>query len=995
MKKIVALIAAVLCHMFQLAAQNSLQPKTSFYYYKGEKITVPVNSSHFVVYSTNVTKDAFIRSVANHKVVKEIPVSQTKPAEQRHAYQLCIENNNYDSILAMLEKNIFVSAVEPVIGEKYPVNVSNIFYVKLKKKDDFDKLLSTAENYGVKNIREVPYSNGWYALEAEKKSKGNSLELSGLFWETNLFEDIDPGFIFEFQTNTCVNDSDFNLQWGMNSIQTCSAWSITSGNPNVKVAVIDQGIDENHREFAHTNISYSFDASTYSPQATVYGNHGTHVGGVIFSSHNENRIAGVAPNASMINICHPMYISTTISEEFAVGFFNAIINGAYVITNSWGDQGGAFYNDLHSAILENAIDNALDNGRNGKGCVVVFAAGNYNTVMDYPGTYRDDILTVGAIESSHLRSYFSGHGTKLDVVAPGSEVYSTIPYGYYCNMDGTSMAAPHVAGIAALVLSANPDLTGQQVRDIIERTAMKIRTDQYTYSLDNIHTNGTWNNEMGYGLVNAYAAVTEALTDLYVRDTVSDNGVEPSNVRYQWNSPDIWIEDLYGNPVARPYGNGFYNVCVRVRNRSGHPSSGSERLLLNWAKAGVDLVWSDSWSGNSYFACGQPKGGFIDSAFIPVIPAYGSVVVRMLWHVPSLNAYEQCTEFGSDKWHFCLLARVHDGFPIGHEQETNTSVYQMTLDHNNVAWKNLSLHYGGDMQSVISISNPMLKELPYKLQLFNHRNASGEQITNQAEVYLSLDANLIKAIHTDIIGAEWVNENTLRIQDKDVLIPLLLNAETSYTLEVAVHYLADRTPLDNQTDFDIELRNAANGTIIGGEHYQCIRKEGRFFKAVAHEDKTILLGESVTLYAEDILEPADYRWYDDLGNELGNKPEYTVTPLQSAIYTLRVTADADGYRAYSQVKIDVKEARIDLIAPNPAKDHVTVGYTLSGKAGKTLLQVANAKGQTIYSLSLDKYEHLYEGKTTISTSLWPAGSYTVQLLSAKGKVYDSKTLIIN
>lgn len=212
-----------------------------------------------------------------------------------------------------------------------------------------------------------------------------------------MFEDIDPGFIFEFQTNTCVNDSDFNLQWGMNSIQACSAWSITSGNPNVKVAVIDQGIDENHREFAHTNISYSFDASTYSPQATVYGNHGTHVGGVIFSSHNENRIAGVAPNASMIKICHPMYISTTISEEFAVGFFNAIINGAYVITNSWGDQGGAFYNDLHSAILENAIDNALDNGRNGKGCVVVFAAGNYNTVMDYPGTYRDDILTVGAI----------------------------------------------------------------------------------------------------------------------------------------------------------------------------------------------------------------------------------------------------------------------------------------------------------------------------------------------------------------------------------------------------------------------------------------------------------------------------------------------------------------------------------------------------------------------------------------------------------------------
>ena len=98
-----------------------------------------------------------------------------------------------------------------------------------------------------------------------------------------------------------------------------------------------------------------------------------------------------------MRISHSLKISPTISAELASGISWAWQNGADVINNSWGDQGGRFYNQMHSAILEEAITNAMRGGRNGLGCVVVFAAGNTSSVIDYPANYHDAILTVESI----------------------------------------------------------------------------------------------------------------------------------------------------------------------------------------------------------------------------------------------------------------------------------------------------------------------------------------------------------------------------------------------------------------------------------------------------------------------------------------------------------------------------------------------------------------------------------------------------------------------
>lgn len=127
-----------------------------------------------------------------------------------------------------------------------------------------------------------------------------------------------------------------------------------------------------------------------------------------------------------------------------------------IISNSWSSS-------VRFQVIDEAIENAISRGRNGKGCIVVFATGNENTGVAYPANANPNILSVGSITSGGKRSNFSNYGNSLDVVAPGTHILSTLPNNRTGYNSGTSMACPHVAGIAALVLSVNPNLTGKEV----------------------------------------------------------------------------------------------------------------------------------------------------------------------------------------------------------------------------------------------------------------------------------------------------------------------------------------------------------------------------------------------------------------------------------------------------------------------------------------------------------------------------------------------------
>lgn len=418
-------------------------------------------------------------------------------------------------------ENIYIAPVFGENNEDY-ISTSEFFYVKIKSSEDSQLLKEIATEFSAEIIKEIEYMPNWYLLKSPINSHG--LAMSNLFYETGKFEEVDPGFMFDFKPDLCTSEPNETSQWGLYKINACDAWQMTKGNSNVTVAVIDQGVDRNHIEFANNYSSASYDLINGSSPSVVRGNHGTHVGGIIGANHNGIQIAGIAPQTTMLSISHTLLLSPILSSQLATGISYARTNGAAIINNSWGDQGGRYYEDMHSVILEDAIRTALTSGRNGKGCVVVFSAGNwYQDGIDYPAYVDPRILVVGATNSSNKKAGFSAFGSTLDVVAPGESILSTLPNNATGSMSGTSMAAPHVSAVAALILSINPNLTGQEVVGIIERTSEKV--GDYSYTTTTGRPNGVWNNQMGYGLINAFAAVSQASGNIvnFIDQTVTSN----------------------------------------------------------------------------------------------------------------------------------------------------------------------------------------------------------------------------------------------------------------------------------------------------------------------------------------------------------------------------------------------------------------------------------------------------------------------------------------
>ena len=844
-------------------------------------------------------------------------------------------------------------------------------------------------------------------------------------------------------------------QWGLNNtgqlggipgidINAPEAWGLATGN-GVKIAVVDEGIDLSHPDlFANLLTGYDATDGQYGGiNGGCKGNdaHGTACAGIVAAINNDIGITGIAYNSNIIPIriaygnnggwiTYDTWIADGLNkaqEEFK----------ADVISNSWG--GGS-----NSEIINSAIQNAVTNGRNGKGCIVVFASGNYNGSIIYPANSNPDILTVGAISLCGERKsplscdgemWGSNYGKQLDIVAPGVLIPTTDiqgSFGYnpnnhihvnlggnkvnsdYTNRDytiwftGTSSACPHVSGVAALVLSANPNLTGQEVRDIIEKTAQKVRPDLYSYNSDQSHSNGTWNNEMGYGLVDAYAAVRMAKglvapADLYVRDSVGDIGDEPSNASRLWASPDIWIEDMAGNRV-NPYGDDDYNVCVRIHNRSDNASLGNERLLLNWAKAGIDLNWSGSWTGEEFFICkGKkvPKGGYvgdINGVVIPSIPAHSNYVIKIKWHVPKPEDYSECFK-GKQLWHYCLLARVYDGHPILHENESSISVRDLVRDNNNVAWRNLTILGSKHNKSTVSVGNPFKEPRTFSLSYSLRENELGELLYNYADVYLNMSSNLFELWQkSDFAGKGFkvVDKNKILLTEPTATIErLVLQPEELYLLEAEVNFFTQEEPENNEFVFDIAeyIDNEKEGKeLIGGETYIAIRNPERdsYFKAKAVDDKTVLPAEPVSFRAEPISEDAVYTWFDQKGDTVARGLNLTVTPTSTQHYKLEVVATADGFKDYDSVRATVRNGAIVSLSPNPTDNQLTITYRLAAGITNATIEISD-----VQNLSVQSYPVAATATTkTVSLAGLTAGTYVVKLI-INGETVDTQQVIKN
>ena len=617
-----------------------------------------------------------------------------------------LSNDEYLALLDNLKANTSVEFVSPYFQTKDDpkIGLSPYFYVKLKDRNDYALLDEFASENDAVVVGQNRFMPLWYTMKCTSSSTKTAIEVANLFKESGAFTYAEPDLMPDnfFQ---CVNDPEFPDQWGLENtgqfggtagidINACDAWEITTGSRDVAVAVLDHGFEMNHPDLAGNNLGTGFDTGSGTSPSLVLGSHGTACAGIVGAVQDNNTgVSGVAPDARLISISNPLFLTSTVIQELADGINWAWANNADVISNSWGS------NALSSALIDNAITNALNNGRGGLGTVVVFSAGNANGAVIYPASSNPDIVCVGAMSMCGERKnpsscdgetwWGSCFGNELDIMAPGVQIATTDRQGangynttagtagdYVGNFNGTSSACPAVAGVAALILSINPCLTHDEVEDILEQTAQKV--GGYTYTTTTGRPNGTWDNEMGYGLVDAEAAVIAAEAtlptgsnfDLYIKDRPFDIGTEPNpDTGPMWISEDIWVRQsldggtTHQNPEFKMFSpNGIY---VTVRNR-GTQTSPCADLKVYFSKASTGLVWPTHW--DDYFISGILHGDLINTVSIPEIPAGGSVVIEVPWYPPNP------ADFTTDIHHFCLLARViSPSDPMFNEQTWNWS----------------------------------------------------------------------------------------------------------------------------------------------------------------------------------------------------------------------------------------------------------------------------------------------------------------------------------
>ena len=324
------------------------------------------------------------------------------------------------------------------------------------------------------------------------------------------------------------NDSYYGdgTQWGPQKIFAAQAWDLCKGDSNVVVAVLDWGVDLQHPDLGtemwintgetpdngtdddgngYIDDLYGWDfANDDNDPQDDYG-HGTHCAGIAAAAtDNGVGIAGVAFNSRVMAVkVGDGTTGTAAYSDIAYGLMYAADNGAKVISLSLGGY-------AYSGFLEAVVNYAWD-----AGCVIVGAAGNNNRSDPFYPAAFDNVIGVSATDQNDAKASWSNYGAQVAVAAPGVSIYSTYWNGSstYAHMSGTSMSAPHVAGLAALLFSQDGGRSNATVRSLIEDSA------------DDLGDAG-WDQYYGYGRINAYRALgtTSAVIDPATGGSLSADG---------------------------------------------------------------------------------------------------------------------------------------------------------------------------------------------------------------------------------------------------------------------------------------------------------------------------------------------------------------------------------------------------------------------------------------------------------------------------------------
>lgn len=382
----------------------------------------------------------------------------------------------------------------------------------------FKDLESAKKKYTVTSTND----NGWSTVKASgfkisstsSDSQQIQDELNALAQaianDTNV-STAEPNLIFN--TLFTPDDPQLGQQYGLNKVKAYNAWDIKQGEDSVTVAIVDTGIDPNHPDLA-ANLVPGFNALSNNTNTTDDHGHGTHVAGIAAGiGNNASGIAGLGFGCKMMPIKVLGANGSGSTSAVANGIIWAADNGADVINMSLGGSMG-------TTVMADAIEYAVS-----KGSVVIAAMGNdAGNVQNFPAAYATSIpslIAVGSTDNADQRSYFSNYGNWITVAAPGSSIMSTLPGysvqmnpsgGHYGLANGTSMATPFVAGLAALLKSQNSNYSPAQIKQAIQDGA------------DDLGSPG-FDTHFGHGRINAWKTLNLQLPE---PEPTPTPGPEPS-----------------------------------------------------------------------------------------------------------------------------------------------------------------------------------------------------------------------------------------------------------------------------------------------------------------------------------------------------------------------------------------------------------------------------------------------------------------------------------
>lgn len=477
---------------------------------------------------------------------------------------------------AQIDGPVIHHAYRPAGSDGTIYYITDTIIVTFKQPTDQADIEAILHKYALRVYKTYHFRRNSFLVQVTDSSGANPIKVANALAAEPTVRSAEPNLVnrFEaFQPAAIPTDPFFVHQWHLQarnepdihadaSINAVGAWSITAGSRDIVVAIIDDGFDLTHPDFSgpdkvvHPKDYVDGDAHPF-PDSFLSDFHGTPTAGVALAERNGIGVVGIAHGCALMPVRFPL----AADDDFLLSMFTEVGAKADVISCSWGPP--PVYAPLPSALIDLFSQLADKGGPRGKGCVICFAAGNYNAPLQDQsnpdgfiwldranGIHRATfgpiengfcthpaVIAVAASTSLNTHAAYSNWGLSIALCAPSNNFHPLNPssfvpgrgiwttdnlaFGlgfqpgsqYTSSFGGTSSATPLVAGVAALMLSANPDLSARKVREVLEKTADKIvdpAPDLVTGVNRSVYDEAGRCDWFGHGKVNAAAAVAEA-----------------------------------------------------------------------------------------------------------------------------------------------------------------------------------------------------------------------------------------------------------------------------------------------------------------------------------------------------------------------------------------------------------------------------------------------------------------------------------------------------